>query len=86
MSVISTVHSYIDTDPDLLFRVAAANYTLSIDQIAAVLMQIKDQQEAGHLVTLQCIKSMKVQIFKTEKQFAEKIYQTGNGKSEFRGL
>jgi len=22
----------------------------------------------------------------TEKQFAEKIYQTGNGKSEFRGL
>ena len=47
MSVISTVHSYIDTDPDLLFRVAAANYTLSIDQIAAVLMQIKDQQEAG---------------------------------------
>ena len=60
MSVISTVHSYIDTDPDLLFRVAAANYTLSIDQIAAVLMQIKDQQEAGHLVTLQCIKSMNI--------------------------
>ena len=27
-----------------------------------------------------------VQISKTEKQFAEKIYQTGNGKSEFRGL
>ncbi len=60
MSVISTVHSYIDTDPDLLFRVAASNYTLSIDQVAAVLMQIKDQQEAGHLVTLQCIKSMDI--------------------------
>lgn len=60
MSVISTVHSYIDTDPDLLFRVAAANYTLSLDQIAAVLMQIKDQQEVGHLVTLQCIKSIDI--------------------------
>ena len=39
MSVISTVHSYIDTDPDLLFRVAAANYTLSIDQIANLGLQ-----------------------------------------------
>ena len=45
MSVISTIHSYIDTDPDLLFRVSASNYTLSIDQVAAILMQIKDQQE-----------------------------------------
>ena len=56
MSVISTIHSYIDKDPDLLFRVSASNYTLSIDQVAAILMQIKDQQEVGHLVTLQCIK------------------------------
>lgn len=60
MSVISTIHSYIDTDPDLLFRVSASNYTLSIDQVAAILMQIKDQQEVGHLVTLQCIKSMDI--------------------------
>lgn len=56
MSAISVIHTYLDSDPDLLFRVAAANYTLSLDQIAAVLMQIKDQTEVGHLVTLQCLK------------------------------
>lgn len=51
MSAVSVVHNYLENDPDLLFRVAAANYTLSMEQIAAVLMQIKDQSEVGHLVT-----------------------------------
>ena len=43
MSAVSVVHSYLEMDPDLLFRVAAANYTLSLEQIAAVLMQIRSQ-------------------------------------------
>ncbi len=51
MSAVSVVHSYLENAPDLLFRVAAANYTLSMEQIAAVLMQIKSQKETGHLVT-----------------------------------
>lgn len=40
----------------------------------------------GEVIRDLSVKSIKVQISKTEKQFAEKIYQTGNGKSEFRGL
>ena len=43
MSAVSVVHSYLEMDPDLLFRVAAANYKLSMEQIAAVLMQIRSQ-------------------------------------------
>lgn len=67
MSAISVIHTHLDSDPDLLFRVAAANYTLSIDQIAAVLIQIKDQTEVGHLVTLQCLKTMQIEVEACER-------------------
>lgn len=60
MRVDEIINFCLDTDPDLLFRTAAANYTLSAAQIAAVMSQIYDQKEVGHLLTYRCLKDLDI--------------------------